>query len=104
MTFSTACRRNTLPVTALALAYWRLHSVNSAPKWPGSALSRPEIDSFLGELEMARILGALPDAHQDPPDDPYQTCEYGHHTYRWMGEHFHCADCGSTDPEGDSAR
>lgn len=55
----------------------------------------------------ARGLG-FPD-HGDL-DDPYQTCEYGHHTWRLIREgatpeecEYRCDDCGSTDPEGDSA-
>lgn len=41
-------------------------------------------------------------------DDPYQTCQYGHHIFRYVGggaenPQYRCEDCGSTDPEGDSA-
>lgn len=41
-------------------------------------------------------------------DDPFQTCEYGHHIYRLVSvgeapeeDGYHCERCGSTDPEGD---
>lgn len=37
-------------------------------------------------------------------DDPYRTCEYGHHAYLVRADGgFRCENCGSTDPEGDSA-
>lgn len=38
-------------------------------------------------------------------EDPFLSCHYGHHAYRYIGaESYRCEDCGSTDPEGDSAR
>lgn len=55
MTTSTAHRRNTPAVTALALAYWRLHIRTVAEN---ATVRNPNLEAFLSELEMARILGA----------------------------------------------
>jgi hypothetical protein len=45
-------------------------------------------------------------------EDPFRGCAHGHHIYRLIelgpdgtdeGATYRCEDCGSTDPEGDSA-
>jgi hypothetical protein len=44
---------------------------------------------------------------RDELDDPFRTCEYGHHVYRYAGggdenPQYRCEDCGSTDAEGEA--
>lgn len=44
-------------------------------------------------------------ADTDDMEDPYKTCDYGYHDWRYMGEDWWvCRECGPTDPEGDQAR
>ena len=66
------------------------------------------LEGYSGKNSTTELL--MDDPEPEEMENPYNTCEYGHHTYRLTGydaggmPEYRCEGCPSTDPEGDQTR